>query len=379
MSELRHDPLSKRWVIIANERSRRPEDFTDGFEARSEGGFCPFCPGSEDKTPGEIAALRPGGGPANGPGWEVRVIPNKYPALSIEGTLDRQGLGLYDRMRGVGAHEVVIESPRHDLHIGDMAPGVLEGVLGLCQERMSDLGRDPRFKYVLLFKNHGAAAGATLSHPHMQLIATPVTPRAISVELDSAREHFHLKERCIFCDMLEQEIQSRDRVVSLDEHFAVLAPYASRFPFELMIMPRRHNHAFTDESRLTLAALARTLQERSSRSAVQLRAARRSQHRDARAPPALLGHAALRFPLAHRDPPAFDARGGVRMGFGFLHQSDRSGRGRGLPPRRGDLRPIGPPIPPPETPRDAYNGHGFSRSGITDHGALVDCETEEGR
>jgi UDPglucose--hexose-1-phosphate uridylyltransferase len=124
-----------------------------------------------------------------------------------------------------------------------------------------DLGRDQRFKYVLLFKNHGAAAGATLIHPHLQLIATPVTPRAISVELDSAREHFHLKERCIFCDMLEQELASRDRVVTLDEHFAVLAPYASRFPFELMILPRRHNHAFTDESRLAIAALARALKE----------------------------------------------------------------------------------------------------------------------
>jgi UDPglucose--hexose-1-phosphate uridylyltransferase len=261
MSELRHDPLSKRWVIIANERSRRPEDFADAGDVRPEGGFCPFCPGSEDKTPGEIAAIRPGGGTANGPGWSVRVIPNKYPALSIEGTLDRQGVGLYDRMRGVGAHEVVIESPHHELHMGDMEPAVLENVLGLCQDRMRDLGRDARFKYVLLFKNHGAAAGATLSHPHLQLIATPVTPRAISVELDSAREHFHLKERCIFCDMLEQELQARDRVVTLDEQFAVLAPYASRFPFELMVLPRRHNHSFTDESRPTIAALARTLKE----------------------------------------------------------------------------------------------------------------------
>lgn len=261
MSELRHDPLSKRWVIIANERSRRPEDFADAADARHDGGFCPFCPGSEDKTPPEIAAIRLGGGAANGPGWDVRVIPNKYPALSIEGSLDRQGVGLYDRMRGVGAHEVVIESPQHDLHMGDMDPQALEAVLGLCQERMRDLGRDARFKYVLLFKNHGAAAGATLRHPHLQLIATPVTPRAISVELDSAREHFHLKERCIFCDMLEQELTARDRVVSLDEHFAVLAPYASRFPFELMILPRRHSHAFTDEGRPALAALARSLKE----------------------------------------------------------------------------------------------------------------------
>ena len=261
MSELRHDPLSKRWVIIASERSRRPEDFTPVEEPWQVGGFCPFCPGNEDKTPHEIMAVRPDGGTADGPGWSVRVIPNKYPALSIEGGLERHGLGLYDRMRGIGAHEVIVESPQHDLHMADAEPGQIERVLTICQDRLQDLKRDPRFKYVLLFKNHGPAAGATLAHPHLQLIATPVTPRAISVELDSARDHFHLKERCIFCDMLEQEIQARDRIVSLDEHVAVVAPYASRFPFELMVIPRRHNHSFPDEDGPAVAALARCLKE----------------------------------------------------------------------------------------------------------------------
>jgi UDPglucose--hexose-1-phosphate uridylyltransferase len=261
MSELRHDPLSKRWVIIAAERSRRPEDFALPPVVEVDGGFCPFCPGNEDKTPPEIAAVRPAGGTANGPGWDVRVIPNKYPALSIEGNLERHGEGLYDRMRGVGAHEVVVESPHHALHIADMEAAKLEGVLTLAQDRVRDLGRDARFKYVLLFKNHGAAAGATLAHPHLQIIATPVTPRAISVELESARAHFHFKERCIFCDLIEQELATRERVVSLDEHFAVLAPYASRFPFELMVIPRRHAHAFPDEDRAAVGALARTLKE----------------------------------------------------------------------------------------------------------------------
>jgi UDPglucose--hexose-1-phosphate uridylyltransferase len=265
MSELRHDPLAKRWVIIARERSRRPEDFVHPEDVRLDGGFCPFCAGNEDKTPPEIAAVRPAGSVANGPDWTVRVIPNKYPALSIEGGLERRGVGLYDRMRGIGAHEVVVESPLHALHMGDMEPGQLVSLLTTCQDRLRDLGRDPRFKYVLLFKNHGALAGATLAHPHLQLIATPVTPRAISVELDSARDHFHLKERCIFCDMLEQEIQARERVVALDEQFAVIAPYASRFPFELIVIPRRHNHAFPDEGSGAMAALARCLKETLSR------------------------------------------------------------------------------------------------------------------
>lgn len=265
MSELRHDPVSKRWVIIATERSRRPEDFVVPQELVPEPKFCPFCPGNEDKTPAEIAAVRPAGSPADGPGWDVRVMPNKYPALAIEGSLDRRGVGLYDRIHGVGAHEVIVESPEHNLHLGDMEPRQVESVLSLCQERLRDLTRDPRFKYVLLFKNHGLVAGATLQHPHLQLIATPVTPRAIAVELDSAREHFQLKERCIFCDMIQQELDDRRRIVSADAHFIVLAPYASRFPFELLVIPRAHAHSFVEEPRSTLAALSGALRDTMAR------------------------------------------------------------------------------------------------------------------
>lgn len=264
MSELRHDPVSRRWVIIAGSRSRRPEDFVPTGEPAHDPKFCPFCPGNEDKTPQEILAIRPGSVP-NAADWTVRVIPNKYPALSIEGELDRRGVGLYDRMQGIGAHEVIVESPTHNMHLADMGPAQLAAVLGVCQTRLKDLSRDPRFKYLLLFKNHGALAGATLAHPHIQLIATPVTPRAISVELESARAHFHLKERCLFCDLLAQEIEQRERVVSLDEHYAVLAPYASRFPFELNVIPRRHSHSFAEESAESVAALARTLSETMAR------------------------------------------------------------------------------------------------------------------
>ena len=261
MSELRHDPLSKRWVIIASERSRRPSDFQLPADPPSDARFCPFCPGHEEKTPPEIRALRPDGSAPNTPGWEARVIPNKYPALSIEGEPERRGLGLYDRMRGIGAHEVVIETPEHAVTFSAMDRGHLENVLLLHQERLRDLYRDARMKYVLVFKNHGAAAGATLDHPHTQIIGTPVTPRAIAVELESARQHFHLKERCIFCDLLAQELDSRERLVSLNEHYAVIAPYASRFPFEMTILPRRHGHSFSDEPRSSLTALATTLKD----------------------------------------------------------------------------------------------------------------------
>jgi len=261
MSELRHDPLSRRWVIIATERSRRPEDFILPREPYPEPKFCPFCAGNEDKTPPEITAIRPNGSPPNTPGWEARVFPNKYPALAIEGELERRAVGMYDRMRGIGAHEVIVETPRHDLHLADMEPTQIEKILALCQDRLRDLMRDARFKYSLLFKNHGAAAGAALPHPHLQIISTPVTPRAISVELESARQHYHLKERCIYCDLLLQEIEARERIVILDEHFAVFAPYASRFPFEMLLIPRRHCHSFAEEPRPVLAALGRCMQD----------------------------------------------------------------------------------------------------------------------
>ena len=205
MSELRHDPLSRRWVIIASERSRRPMDFSWTGSPRTRRLSVPSAPATRRR---HLPRSWPCGPPAprpTDPAGQARVIPNKYPALSIEGEPERRGVGLYDRMRGIGAHEVVIEHPSHTLHLADMEGAHLEKVLWLYQERLRDLSRDARFKYLLVFKNHGAAAGATLDHPHTQIIGTPVTPRAISVELESARQHYHLKERCLLCDMLAQE------------------------------------------------------------------------------------------------------------------------------------------------------------------------------
>ncbi len=262
MSELRHDPVSRRWVIIATERSRRPTEFIVNQDGRTDGAHvCPFCPGNERFTPPEIAVVRTDGSAPNGPGWQSRVFANKYPALAIEGEPDRRAVGIFDRQRGIGAHEILVEAPEHGLHMADMEPVQLERVLGLYQERLRDLYRDPRFKYVLIFKNHGPAAGASLAHPHSQIIATPVTPRAIASELESARQHYYVKTRCLYCDILNQELEAGVRVVSADEHFAVLAPYASRFPFETMIIPRRHRHAFSSESPAAIAALARTLKD----------------------------------------------------------------------------------------------------------------------
>jgi UDPglucose--hexose-1-phosphate uridylyltransferase len=260
MPELRHDPIQKRWVIIATERGRRPDDFPVRNDPHSEG-FCPFCEGNESKTPPEIAAIRSNGSGRNQPGWQVRVVPNKFPALRIEGELERKGVGVHDRMNGVGAHEVIIETPRHDLNLADAPVEHIKQVIWMYRERLVDLLRDLRLKYILIFRNHGDAAGASLEHPHTQIIATPVTPLAISQELMAAKEHFKQKERCLFCDVLQQEIESRERIVVATEHFVALTPFASRFPFEILLAPRHHHHSFAEISDDMIHHLACVLKE----------------------------------------------------------------------------------------------------------------------
>jgi UDPglucose--hexose-1-phosphate uridylyltransferase len=258
MPELRHDPIQRRWVIIAKERGARPLQF-QGELRFPRNPACPFCEGMEGATPREILAQGPPGRVPDGPGWELRVVPNKFPALQIEGEPDRRGVGLYDAMNGIGAHEVLIETPRHMLHMAEMDRGRMERIFFAYQARLTDLKKDPRFKYVIIFKNYGADAGATIAHPHTQIIATPVTPRTVANELESAREHFRLKERCLFCDILAQEMDGGTRLVALTEHFVALCPYASRFPYEVMVLPRRHHHDFGLEGPEKVADLSRIM------------------------------------------------------------------------------------------------------------------------
>ena len=191
MPELRKDPIVGRWVIISTDRAKRPTDFLRE-NMKNKGGFCPFCYGNESKTPPEIQAYRPSqnGGPPPGrdtPGWTVRVVPNKFPALGIEGNLCRQAEGMFDRMNGIGAHEVIIETPDHSATMGEMPERQIEEVLWAFKERVNDLKKDGRFRYILLFKNHGEAAGATLAHPHCQLIALPVIPKRAKEQIDGAK------------------------------------------------------------------------------------------------------------------------------------------------------------------------------------------------
>lgn len=259
MSELRWDPLKQHWVIIATERGRRPRDFQVEPEA-AEMTCCPFCYGNEDKTPGEIFAVRPSG-PPNSPNWRVRVIPNKYPALRIEGELNSRAYGLYDVMNGIGAHEVIIETPDHSMGMADLSVADITNVLVAYRTRYLDLRRDMRFRYLVLFKNHGRQAGATLLHSHSQLIAVPLIPPVAATELRVSREFYASKERCIYCDMIDFELQTGARVVKESKDFLLYAPYASSFPFELRLCPKRHSHDFALMNDADLAELAAAMKD----------------------------------------------------------------------------------------------------------------------
>lgn len=256
MSELRYDLIQGRWVIIATDRSRRPRDLQVTATEPAGSLYCPFCPGHEDRTPAEILALGRGpDGRRNGPGWRVRVFPNKYPALAVEGDLERRGVGIHDAMHGVGAHEVIVDTARHVAGLAAMGADDIALLMQAAAERLRDLRRDRRLKYVLFFKNHGAIAGSTLAHPHSQIIATPVIPRIVVAELNQARAHYQRKERCLFCDVLEEELGRGDRIVCRNGRFVAFAPYASRFPFEVMIVPRRHACDFASVTPEDLADL----------------------------------------------------------------------------------------------------------------------------
>lgn len=255
MPEFRKDPIAGRWVIVATDRARRPSDFSREQVVIKGGRFCPFCPGNEQKTPPEVLAYRQNGG-ANEPGWSLRVVPNKFPALRVEGDFNRQGEGLYDRMNGIGAHEVIIETPDHNCTLAEMPEKRVEDVFWAFRDRILDLKKDRRMRYLLIFKNHGESAGASLEHTHSQLIALPVIPRRVQEELEGSKKYYDYKERCIYCDIARQEIETGARVVLDTDYFLVICPFAARFPFEIWVLPRRHHSHFEEADIPTMRNLA---------------------------------------------------------------------------------------------------------------------------
>ncbi len=260
MPDLRKDPIMGRWVIISTERARRPSDFAHAREAR-RGTQCAFCGEHEHETPPEVLAFRSNGASANSRGWSVRVVPNKFPALRIEGEIGRRGDGIFDMMNGVGAHEVIIETPDHNADLAHLSEAQIEEVLWAYHDRIHDLKKDRRFRYILIFKNHGAEAGASLEHTHSQLIALPIIPLNVAEELNGAREYFRHKERCIFCDLIRQELDDQTRLVAENEEFVTVCPFAPRFPLETWILPKRHGGAFENVTKHEYHNLARALRD----------------------------------------------------------------------------------------------------------------------
>jgi len=244
MPELRKDPVIGRWVIIATERAKRPKDFKVEKEETPEEA-CPFCKGNEDQTPPEIFAIRKSQTKPNQPGWDVRVVPSITPLLSSKKTLGRRGKGMYDLMNAIGAHEIVIETPEHIANIADLEEDQIVKVIDCYVERFLQLGKDERFKYVLMFKNYGRpAGGGHLKHSRSQLIATPVNPKRVKEELAGARRYFEYKERCVFCDIVKQELKQKERVIVDIDGLVAISPFASRFPFEIWILPKEHSCDF---------------------------------------------------------------------------------------------------------------------------------------
>ncbi len=242
--ELRKDPIVGRWVIIAPERLTRPQNVNHSDELPSDT-FDPFLEGHENATTPEIMSYRDSGQPDQ-PGWRVRVVPNKFPALTVEGQLEKRGVGIYDTMTGIGAHEVVIECPHREANMSRLSVENIREVFWVYHDRLVDLKRDSRLVHGLIFKNKGARAGASLDHSHSQLIVSPIVPVTIQEELDGAANFFKYRGRSIFCDMIQQELATQDRIVFESEHFVVFCPFASRFPFETWIVPKEQSSHYED-------------------------------------------------------------------------------------------------------------------------------------
>jgi UDPglucose--hexose-1-phosphate uridylyltransferase len=255
MPELRKDPVTGRWVIIATERAKRPAQYAKQTEEK-KGGFCPFCPGNEKSTPPEVLSYRTSGSVRDTEGWWVRVVPNKFPALQAEGTLKRSGDGMYDRMSGFGNHEVVIESPSHDNTLADLPLEQVQEIIWAFRDRTVELRKDHRLRYIMIFKNWGREAGASLEHPHSQIIGLPIVPKRVMEELSGAQKYYDYKERCVFCDMIQQEASENTRIVAQNDSFMAFMPFASRFPFETWILPREHAAFFNDIQKNQVADLS---------------------------------------------------------------------------------------------------------------------------
>jgi len=261
MPELRRDPVVGRWVIIDSDHTKGPSDFSKDDNTPTRQAICPFCPGREHQTPDEVDAVRPLKSLPNTSGWLVRTVPNKFPVLIPEGIIEKEGIGIYDQMTGIGAHEVLIEGPDHDKGLSELTKEEMQAVISQYQSRFRYLSQDSRFKYVVIFKNFGSSAGATVEHTHSQIIALPMVPKTVLEELKGAEHYHQYRGRCVFCDMIAQEYQDKERIVVENSSFLAFCPYAPRYAFEICIIPKAHGADFASSDEKTQAHLAQILQD----------------------------------------------------------------------------------------------------------------------
>jgi UDPglucose--hexose-1-phosphate uridylyltransferase len=221
---------------------------------------CPFCPGNEHMTPPEVLAYRDGDGPPDSPGWSVRVVPNRFPALSPAGEVEVRDPEWFTNVSGVGAHEVLIETPLHNAGPAEVSEEGAAQVLRAALERFDALKQDPRLRYIAFFRNHGRPAGSSLTHPHTQIIATPIAPTNVRQEIEEARRYSDDRMHCVYCETIKQEIAAGERVVLDTDYFLAFEPYASRWPFETWLLPKKHTAVLDASGADYLLPLAQALQ-----------------------------------------------------------------------------------------------------------------------
>jgi UDPglucose--hexose-1-phosphate uridylyltransferase len=256
--ELRKDPITGRWVIVAPERAKRPLQVTEppNVVLPTE---CPFCGGNEEETPHEVAAWRTPITAANKHGWRVRVVPNKFPALRGQGETDLRSEGIYDCMNGIGVHEVFIEAAEHVTSLTAVPEENVRATLHLYRDRLRALKQDARLVYGMIFKNVGLQAGASLEHTHSQLIVLPIVPINVQEEMTGSLNRYMEQGECIFCAMIAQESTPPRRMVLETPHFAAFCPFASRFPYETWIVPKRHESHYEEIAAVELSEFAAIL------------------------------------------------------------------------------------------------------------------------
>lgn len=260
MSEMRYDPITGDWVVVATVRARRPDSFAAAGQAKKAAMSCPFCVGEEHQTPPEVLAFRNGSQP-NGPGWQVRAFENKFPAFALNGSPTLCVGDQCRRLVGSGRHEVVVLSPDHQGHLAMLSKEQVALVVKAYMDRYRWMETNRNLKYVSIITNQGKAAGATLEHPHSQVFAVPMVPKAVRRETQKMVRHYRRTHRCLVCDVMARERRLGERIVTENEHFTCHIPYASAYPFEMVITPKVHQADFAEMTEEQVAGFAAILRE----------------------------------------------------------------------------------------------------------------------